>query len=118
VGTLHGFSCPKRGGAWIRSAEFLKLLDAPGPSGFEARAARVWREEAESFADEVRADVSGNSLAVVNPGGRPRVMLAGHIDEIGVMLTHIDDEGFLYFTGIGGWDPQVLVGQRVRCPDR
>jgi putative aminopeptidase FrvX len=99
----------------VRSAEFLKkLLDAPGPSGFEARAARVWRQEAESFADEVRADVSGNSLAVVNPGGRPRVMLAGHIDEIGVMVTHIDDEGFLYFTGIGGWDAQVLVGQRVR----
>jgi putative aminopeptidase FrvX len=99
----------------IRSVEFLKrLLDAPGPSGFEARAARVWREEAETFARDVSGDVSGNSLASVNPGGAPRVMLAGHIDEIGLMLTHIDDEGFLYFAGIGGWDPQVLVGQRVR----
>jgi putative aminopeptidase FrvX len=74
----------------------------------------VWREEAGGFADDVTADVSGNSLAVLNPGGSPRVMLAGHIDEIGLMLTHIDDEGFLYFEGIGGWDPQVLVGQRVR----
>ena len=90
------------------------MLDAPGPSGFEFRAARVWREEAEGIADEVRADVSGNSLATINPEGAPRVMLAGHIDEIGLMLTHIDDEGFLYFEGIGGWDPQVLVGQRVR----
>jgi putative aminopeptidase FrvX len=95
--------------------DFLKrLLDAPGPSGFEARPARVWREEAGTFAAEVRGDVSGNSLATVNPGGAPRVMLAGHIDEIGVMLTHVDDEGYLYFAGIGGWDAQVLVGQRVR----
>jgi putative aminopeptidase FrvX len=99
----------------VRSVEFLKrLLDAPGPSGFEARAARVWRAEAEAFADEVRGDVSGNSLAVVGRGGSPKVMLAGHIDEIGLMVTHVDDEGFLYFTAIGGWDAQVLVGQRVR----
>ena len=99
----------------VRSLEFLKrLLDAPGPSGFEARAARVWREEAERFASDVTADVSGNSSATINPGGGPRVMLAGHIDEIGVMLTHVDEQGFLYFEGIGGWDPQVLVGQRIR----
>lgn len=98
-----------------RSVEFLKrLLDTPGPSGFEAAAARVWREEAEGVAAEVRADVSGNSVAVTNPGGSPRVMLAGHIDEIGLMVTHVDDDGFLYIEGIGGWDPQVLVGQRVR----
>ncbi|MFP4623851.1 MAG: M42 family metallopeptidase [Gemmatimonadota bacterium] len=97
-----------------RSTEFLsRLLDAPGPSGFEARAARVWRSEAESIADEVTADVSGNSLAMLR-GGCPRVMLAGHIDEIGLMVTHVDDEGYLYFEGIGGWDPQVLVGQRVK----
>lgn len=97
------------------SVEFLKrLLDAAGPSGFESRPARVWREEAGSLADEVEADVSGNSVATLNPGGSPRVMLAGHIDEIGVMVTHIDEDGYLYFEGIGGWDPQVLVGQRVR----
>jgi endoglucanase len=90
-----------------------KLLDAAGPSGFEVRPARVWRQEAESFADEVRVDVGGNSYATVNPSGRPRVMLAGHIDEIGLQVTHIDEQGFLYFDEIGGWDPQVLVGQRV-----
>ncbi len=90
-----------------------RLLDAAGPSGFEVRAARVWREEAEKFADEVRVDVSGNSFATLNPGGSPRVMLAGHIDEIGLQITHIDAEGFLYVAEIGGWDPQVLVGQRV-----
>lgn len=98
-----------------RSFEFLKrLLDTPGPSGHEVRAARVWREEAAAFAHAVDADVSGNSIAWLNPDGAPRVMLAGHIDEIGVMVTHIDDDGFLYFEGIGGWDPQVLVAQRIR----
>ncbi|MGH7443591.1 MAG: M42 family metallopeptidase [Longimicrobiales bacterium] len=96
------------------SFEFLKrLLDTPAPSGFEAAAARVWREEASGLADRVDADVSGNSVAVLNPDGNPRVMLAGHIDEIGVMITHVDDDGYLYFEGIGGWDPQVLVAQRV-----
>jgi endoglucanase len=90
-----------------------RLLDAPGPSGFETRPARVWREEAERFADEVRTDVSGNSFATVNPRGAPRVMLAGHIDEIGLQVTHIDDDGFLFVDEIGGWDAQVLVGQRV-----
>ena len=93
---------------------FLKtLLDTPGPSAFEAPPARVWRAEAERFADEVTLDVSGNSFATVNPGGSPRVMLAGHIDEIGVMVTYIDDMGYLSFDTIGGWDPQVFVGQRV-----
>ncbi len=97
-----------------RSLEFLKrLLTLPGPSGYEQRPARAWREEAETFADRVWADVSGNSFAVVNPGGAPRVMMAGHIDEIGLMVNHIDDDGFLYFSAIGGWDSEVIVGQRV-----
>jgi endoglucanase len=97
------------------SVDFLKhLLDTPAPSGFEAAAARVWREEASTFSDDVTADVAGNSVAVLNGEGSPRIMLAGHIDEIGVMITHIDEEGFLYFEGIGGWDSQVLVGQRIR----
>ena len=90
-----------------------RLLDAAGPSGFETRPARVWRQEAETFAEDVRVDVSGNSYATVNPSGTPRVMLAGHIDEIGLQVTHIDEKGFLYVDEIGGWDPQVLVGQRV-----
>lgn len=90
-----------------------RLLDAPGPSGFEVRAARAWRAEAETFADDVQVDVTGNSWAVVNPGGSPRVMLAGHIDEIGLQITHIDEDGFVFIDEIGGWDPQVLVGQRV-----
>jgi putative aminopeptidase FrvX len=90
-----------------------RLLDAPGPSGFEVRAARVWREEATGFADDVDVDVSGNSYATVRGTGEKRVMLAGHIDEIGLQITHIDKDGYLYVDAIGGWDPQVLVGQRV-----
>src|SRR6266567_8143675 len=99
----------------LSSLAFLKrLLDTPGPSGFEAPAARVWREEASTFADKVTSDVAGNSMAEVNPGGSPTIMLDGHIDEIGVIVQYIDDEGYLYISPIGGWDPQVLVGQRIR----
>src|SRR5438046_6734583 len=94
--------------------DFLKrLLDTPGPSGFETAPARVWRDEVKTFADQMTADVHGNSVAALNAKGAPRLMLAGHIDEIGLQVTHVDDEGYLYFAGIGGWDSQVLVGQRV-----
>jgi len=100
------------------SYAFLKrLLETPGPSGFERDPARVWREEARGFA-EVHGDVMGNSFAVVNPGGAPTILLAGHVDEIGVIVTYVDDTGYLYFGPIGGWDPQVLVGQRVRFRGR
>src|SRR5690242_9637245 len=96
------------------SLAFLKrLLDTPAPSGFEGPAARVWREEAASFA-KVTTDVTGNSMAEVNPDGSPTIMLDGHIDEIGVIVQYIDDDGFVYTGPIGGWDPQVLVGQRIR----
>jgi putative aminopeptidase FrvX len=72
------------------SYDFLKrLLSTPGPSGYEEAAAKVWREEAGKFA-EVGGDRMGNSFATIGAGGSPKVMLAGHIDEIGVMVTHID----------------------------
>src|SRR6185295_5297246 len=96
------------------SLAFLKrLLDTPGPSGFESAPAKLWRSEAATFAD-VSNDVAGNSTAVANAGGSPTIMLAGHIDEIGVIVSYIDDDGFLFIGPIGGWDPQVLVGQRIR----
>jgi putative aminopeptidase FrvX len=97
------------------SFTFLRrLLDAPGPSSFEVLPARAWREEAGGFADRVETDVSGNSFATLNLSASPRLMLAGHVDEIGVMVTYIDDDGFLSFDTIGGWDHQVFVGQRVQ----
>ncbi len=96
------------------SLQFLKkLLDTPGPSGFESAPARLWRGEASKFA-KVRGDVAGNSIAEINPNGAPTIMLAGHIDEIGVIVTYIDDDGYAYIGPIGGWDPQVLVAQRIR----
>jgi len=84
------------------AVSFLKtLLDTPGPSGYESAAAQVWRDEARTFAVDVTGDVHGNSMAVVNPSGAPTVMLAGHIDEIGVIVTYIDDDGFVYIAPIG-----------------
>lgn len=101
-----------------QSLEFLKkLLDTPGPSGFEAAPAKVWREQAKKFA-KVSGDVAGNSLAEVNSDGKPTIMLAGHIDEIGVIINYIDDQGYAYIQPIGGWDPQVLIGQRLRFVGR
>jgi endoglucanase len=94
---------------------FLKrLLDAPGPSGFETLAGRSWRAEAETFAERVSIDVTGNCIAEINPGGSPTILIDGHIDEIGVIVQYIDDDGYVYISPIGGWDAQVLVGQRIR----
>jgi len=95
--------------------DFLRrFMDTICPTGFEQEAARVWRDEAERFADRVWGDVMGNAFAAVNEGGSPRIMLAGHLDEIGLLITFVDDEGYLSFQTIGGWDPQILPGQRVR----
>ncbi|MFN3336748.1 MAG: M42 family peptidase [Thermomicrobium sp.] len=96
-----------------QKAFLLRLLEAPSPSGFEEPAARIWREEASRFADEVWVDHNGNSFARLRGSG-PTVLIEGHIDEIGLMVTHIDDQGFIWFRGIGGWDDQILTGQRVR----
>ena len=91
------------------------LLTATGPSGYETPAAEVWRESARSFASDVTSDTVGSSVARVAPaeGDGPLMGLVGHIDEIGLVVRHITDEGVLRFGTIGGWDPQILVGQRV-----
>jgi endoglucanase len=92
-----------------------KLLRVAAPSGHEAPAAALWREEA-SFA-EVSTDGIGSSIARVGDAA-PLLAVVGHIDEIGVAVTHIDENGFLWFVSIGGWDPQILVGQRVEIRTR
>lgn len=89
------------------------LLSTPGPSGFEQATSRVWREEAGTFAQHVDHDVLGNSYAFLNRERSPLVVIEGHIDEIGFIITYIDDDGFVWFDKIGGWDDQVIVGQRV-----
>lgn len=93
------------------------LLRTAGPSGYEATAATVWRGAA-GFA-KVSADGIGSSVALID-SGRPGPLLSvvGHIDEIGLTVTHVDEKGFLYFAPVGGWDPQILVGQRVRIITR
>jgi endoglucanase len=97
--------------------EFLHaLLTAIGPSGYETPAAEVWRESARSFTDDVSSDTVGSSVARVhaaNSEDAPLIGLVGHVDEIGLVVKHITDEGVIRFGTIGGWDPQILVGQRV-----
>jgi endoglucanase len=96
------------------SLAFLKkLLETPSPSGFERPVQDVVRAWAKSYADEVRTDRHGNVLAVLHPAGNPRIMLAGHCDQIALMVEHIDDSGFLYVQPIGGWDIQILLGQNL-----
>jgi endoglucanase len=93
---------------------FLRdLLTTPGPSGYERAAAEVWRAAAGDFADRVQGDVVGSSVAVVDGDGGPLVAVVGHIDEIGLVVTHVDDQGMIWFTNVGGWDPVILVGQRL-----
>jgi putative aminopeptidase FrvX len=95
-----------------------KLLTAPGPSGYEQAAAAVFRDAASAFA-EVTHDSIGSTVArVPGTGDGPSVAIVGHIDEIGLIVHHIDDDGFLWFGGVGGWDPVVLVGQRVEIATR
>jgi putative aminopeptidase FrvX len=90
-----------------------KLLRTPAPSGYEAPAAAAWRDAAASFA-EVETDRIGSSIArVAGESEAPLLAIVGHIDEIGLAITHVDEKGFCWFTPIGGWDPQILVGQRV-----
>ena len=100
--------------------EFLRrLLAATGPSGHETDPAGVWREGCSAFTDYVQVDHLGSSRARV-PGtaGGPALAIVGHIDEIGLHISHIDDDGYLRFGQVGGWDPIVLVGQRVRLATR
>lgn len=97
------------------SFNFLKkLVEAPSPSGYEAPAIKVYRQYVKSYADEVTVDVMGNASAMLSgkqPG--PRVMLSGHCDEIGFMVQYIDDQGFIYFSPIGGIDLHLVPGHRV-----
>jgi endoglucanase len=96
------------------SLTFLKnLLLTPSPSGFERPIQDVVRAWARPLADEVRTDRHGNVIAVLHPEGSLRVMLAGHCDQIALMVQHIDDNGYLYIQPIGGWDMQVLLGQNL-----
>ena len=99
------------------SLAFLKeLLETPGPSGYEQPVQEVVRNYAEPFADSITTDMHGNVIVCVNPGQPRRLMLAGHCDQIGMVVSYIDENGFLFAQTIGGWDPQKgLALQHQDC---
>lgn len=97
------------------SEKFLKaLLNSASPAGYEQPASKIFRSRLKGVVDELKPDVHGNTIAVLNPKAPFKFMLAGHIDEIGLMTTYIDDKGYIYTAQIGGMDPALLVGQRVK----
>ena len=98
----------------MQNITFLKqLLETPGPSGFESRVAAVWANSARTFAS-VTHDPHGNVYATIGRERGLKIMLCGHLDEIGLMISHFGDKGFVRCKALGGWDMQVLPGQRVR----
>ncbi len=103
----------------LASLNFLKkLLKTPSPVGHEARGQRVWLDYLESIADETYTDAYGNAVAVLNKGGSPRIMLAGHADEIGMAVNYIDADGYLYVRRLGGVDAAIMKAQRLTIHTR
>lgn len=97
-----------------RIAFLERMIATPSPSGFEQPVQQVIRTELKQFTDEIRTDVHGNVIAALNPSGSPRVMLTAHCDELGFLIRYVDEQGFLYFAPIGGFDPSTLPGNRVQ----
>ena len=96
------------------SLKFLEtLLNTPSPSGHEFRGQRVWLDYARQYSDETYSDAYGNCVATLNKGGSPRIMLAGHADEIGMTVNFVNKEGFIYVRKLGGVDPAITKAQRV-----
>jgi endoglucanase len=96
------------------SYDFLKAIEeTPSVSGYEQPVARLVRKRMGKFADEITTDVHGNVTVCLNPKGSPRVMLAGHMDQIGFLVNHIADAGFIHVVSVGGIDNAVLPGSRV-----
>ncbi len=96
------------------SLDFLRtLVNTPSPSGHEVRGQRVWLDYVRPFAQETFSDAYGNCVAVLNKGGSPRLMLAGHADEIALVVNYIDSDGFVYVRKVGGIDPAITKAQRV-----
>ena len=97
-----------------QSLDFLKkLVNTPSPVGHEARGQRVWLDYVSAFADETFSDAYGNCVAILNKGGSPKIMLAGHADEIAMAVNYITDEGYIYVKKMGGVDAAITKAQRV-----
>jgi len=96
------------------SKRFLvDLLKAPSPSGYEGPVRAVWKDAVKKYADRVEVDVHGNTIGIHNEAGGPKIMFAGHADELGFQIVYIDDQGYLYFDTIGGFDLQLVPGRKV-----
>jgi len=96
------------------SLEFLKnLIEGHSPSGYENESAKIWKKRTSKFTDNIKVDIHGNVIGVINSGASPKIMLAGHIDEIGYMVRYIDENGYIFFSPIGGIDLHLLPGQRI-----
>ncbi len=97
-----------------RQLAFLqRLMEVPSPSGFEEKIQQAFYREVTSFCENVTVDVYGNVIATIKGQSSRSILLAGHCDEIGLIVKHIDEKGFLFFGPVGGVDPYVLIGQRV-----
>lgn len=97
------------------SKKFLRdFLSQCGPSGFEEASQSVWAKRTKQYAKEIKRDVHGNAIAILNPKAEYKIMLAGHCDEIGFIISHITSEGFLCLVAIGGIDTGVLPGSLVK----
>ncbi len=92
---------------------FRKAIETPSPSGFEEFIQQLVRDYITPHASDVQTDIHGNVIATAGDPSGPRLMFAGHCDQIGMLVNHIDDNGFLYAKTIGGWDPQQLIGQAM-----
>lgn len=101
------------------SLDFLKsLLNTASITSQEAAVQSLWVDYVRPFADRIETDAYGNCFAYLNEGGSPKIMVTGHSDEIGFMVQYISEDGFIYFTGVGGVDPSIVRGQRLYIQTR
>lgn len=113
---MDGVAVCKKGGTYLEIKRFLKdICEAPGVSGYEYQVAQLVKAAICPYVDEVRQDKMGNVVFLKKGSGerRPRILLAAHMDEIGLMVTKVEDGGFLRFSAVGGIDPRTIVGQEV-----
>ncbi|RBW69075.1 M20/M25/M40 family metallo-hydrolase [Bacillus taeanensis] len=97
-----------------QSKQFLtELLATPSPSGAEMDIQKKWISYVKQFADEIRTDMVGNAIGILNPEAPFKVLIAGHCDEIGFIVSRIDENGFIYVQALGGISPKAAVGMKV-----
>jgi len=92
----------------------IDLINEPGPSGYEDGVQKIWQKEVKKYCNNISKDVHGNITATMNPKEEFSLMIVGHADEIGLVVSYIDSDGFIYFNSIGGVDPSILGSQRAR----